>query len=99
MVWRTYITDAHDGTIITPIDLPSFTWSMTVNDSSLSTTPSKEVGVDDVSGITVPWNAVPGDTQRENTRPSKAAGKPSPCSGAMTTTCVTPLSAPQYCGV
>lgn len=65
MVWRTYITDAHDGTIITPIDLPSFTWSMTVNDSSLSTTPSKEVGVDDVSGITVPWNAVPGDTQRE----------------------------------
>lgn len=65
MTWGCYITDLETGRIGSYIDLPSFSWTLTVNDSSMSTTPTKHVGLDDVQSITVPWSAVPGETQRD----------------------------------
>lgn len=65
MSWRPYLTDVHTGLLGAPIDLPSFSWSMDVNDSSLSTTKSKKVGLDQVQNVTVPWDTIPGGTPRE----------------------------------
>lgn len=65
MSHRAYLTDAFTGLLLQPIELPGTSWEMSVNDSSLTTTPSRKVGVDEVQNITVPWAAVPGDTQRE----------------------------------
>lgn len=64
-MWRAYITDIHTGLIGQPLDIPNFSWTVTINDSSLSTTKSKAVGKDDVQSITLPWAAVPGHTARE----------------------------------
>lgn len=65
MSWQPYLTDVHTGLIGAPIDIPSFSWSMDINDSSLSTTKNKKVGLDQVQNITVPWDTIPGSTQRE----------------------------------
>lgn len=64
MSWQPYLTDVHTGLLGAPIDIPSFSWSMDVNDSSLSTTKSKKVGLDQVQNVTVPWDTIPGGTQR-----------------------------------
>lgn len=63
MMWRCYLADTMTGTLIAPIDIPSFTWRVTVSDSSFSTTKGKGVGVDEVGSITLPWSAVPSGTQ------------------------------------
>lgn len=65
MSWQPYLTDVHTGLLGAPIDIPSFSWSMDVNDSSLSTTKSKKVGLDQVQNVTVPWDTIPGGTPRE----------------------------------
>lgn len=62
MRWRAYLGDTMTGLVGAPIDLPNFSWSVSVSDSSLSTTKDKNVGADTVSSLTVPWAAVPGDT-------------------------------------
>lgn len=59
-MWRCYLGDTMTGLIDRPIDLPSFAWSVTVSDSSLSTNSDKGSGTEDWSGVTVPWSAVPG---------------------------------------
>ena len=46
------------GLIDKPIDLPSFSWSVSVGDSSLATNKEKGAGTDEWSGITVPWSAI-----------------------------------------
>ena len=43
MAWRAYVVDTISGQIMCPIDLPNFSWSVSVADSSLSTTKSKGV--------------------------------------------------------
>ena len=58
MSWVTYICDTMTGALDRPIDIPSFSWSVTVSDSSLSTNSDKGAGTSDWSGITVPWTAV-----------------------------------------
>lgn len=60
-----YITDIRTGRILNKIDLGSFSWSMSMNDSSLTTTPNKVVRADEVSNIDVQWSSVPGRTQAE----------------------------------
>lgn len=64
-MWAAYTTDLMTGQLEKFIDIPSFSWTVTVNDSSMSTTKKKEVGLDDVTGITLPWEAIPGDTPQE----------------------------------
>lgn len=68
MSWRTYAVDTISGRILYPIDLPNFSWSVSVNDSSLSTTKSKGAGQDEVSGLKVPWTAVPANSPDERSR-------------------------------
>lgn len=59
MTWRAYIFDTMSGRIRCPIDLPSFSWSLSVSDSAFSTTRDKNVGEDEADGLRVPWAAVP----------------------------------------
>lgn len=61
-MWSAYLVDTIDGRIAAPIDLPSFTWTMSVTDSAMSTTRDKSVGEGETSGLRVPWSAIPGDT-------------------------------------
>lgn len=68
MAWNAYIVDTISGQIMCPIDLPNFSWSVSVADSSLSTTKSKGVGQDEVSGLKVPWTAVPANSPGERSR-------------------------------
>ncbi|MBY8967940.1 hypothetical protein KHP57_19835, partial [Algiphilus sp. NNCM1] len=60
--------DTISGQIMCPIDLPNFSWSVSVADSSLSTTKSKGVGQNEVSGLKVPWTAVPANSPSERSR-------------------------------
>lgn len=62
MSWAAYLGDTVTGQIGAPIDLPAFSWSVSVSDSSLATTRDKGTGEGEASSITVPWGAVPGDT-------------------------------------
>lgn len=56
--WQCYLGDTMTGLIDRPIDLPSFSWSVDIGDSSLSTNKDKGAGTDEWSGITVPWTAI-----------------------------------------
>ena len=60
--WQPYLCDTVTGQIETPIDLPAFSWSVSVSDSSLATLKEKGLGDETVSGLTVPWTSLPGDT-------------------------------------
>ena len=64
-MWSAYICDTMTGLLRSPIDIPSFSWSMSISDSSLSTTRDKGTGEGEASSITVPWSAVPADTPAE----------------------------------
>ena len=68
MSWRAYLFDTVSGQIAQQIDLPAFTWSMTVADCALSTTKSKDVGEDEIGGLDLPWTAIPGNTPEEKAR-------------------------------
>lgn len=58
MSWRCYLGDTMTGLLDRPIDLPSFSWSVDVGDSSLATNRDKGAGTDEWGGITVPWTAI-----------------------------------------
>ncbi|NMN02792.1 hypothetical protein [Bifidobacterium panos] len=62
MTWRGFLYDTISGQLAQEIDVPSFTWSMTVSDSSFSTTKDKGVGEDEVGGLELPWSQIPGTT-------------------------------------
>lgn len=64
-MWRCWIADTRTGQLVAPLDIPSFSWSVSVGDSSLSTMRDKGVGEDEASGLTLPWGAVPGNSARE----------------------------------
>lgn len=59
-MWRTYLGDTMSGQIGEPIDIPNMTWSVSVSNSSLSTTRDKGVGESSTGGLQLPWTAVPG---------------------------------------
>lgn len=58
MSWRCWLGDTMTGLIDRPIDLPSFSWSVSVADSSLATNRQAGAGTEDWSGVTVPWTAI-----------------------------------------
>ena len=64
MAWRAYIVDTISGQLLCPIHLPNFSWSVSVADSSLSTTKSKGVAQDEASGLKVPWHCGAGQFAR-----------------------------------
>lgn len=61
-MWNSYICDTISGLMITPIDLQSFSWHMSVSDSSLSTNTKRNIGEDGLSQISLPWASVPSNT-------------------------------------
>lgn len=62
MSWRAYVFDTMTGLIRCPIDLPSFSWTVSVSDSTLSTTRDKGVGEQEATGLRLPWGAIPATT-------------------------------------
>lgn len=60
--WNCFLYDTMTGLLGQQIDIPSFTWSMSVSDASFSTSKDKGFGEDEVSGIELPWSQIPGDT-------------------------------------
>jgi hypothetical protein len=61
-MWNSYVCDTISGLMITPIDLQSFSWHMSVSDSSLSTNTKRNIGEDGLSQISLPWASVPSNT-------------------------------------
>lgn len=61
MSWRAWLTDARDGRVIAPVDVPSFQWQMGIRDSSFTTAP-REPGDRSASNLTLPWSALPAST-------------------------------------
>lgn len=59
-MWNAVLFDTMTGQLDQQIDVPSFSWSMTVNNSSFTTTPEREVGDDQVDSLQLPWSQVPG---------------------------------------
>ena len=68
MSWRAYLCDTMTGQLDTRIDLPSFSWQVDVSDASLATTKSKGYGDTTLSGLTIPWSALPGGTDSARRR-------------------------------
>lgn len=62
-MWRCYLADTMSGQLAEPIDIPSFSWTTSISDSSMSTTRDKGAGAYEASGLELPWTAVPGATQ------------------------------------
>lgn len=62
MTWAAYLYDTTTGLLDQQIDIPSFTWSMTISDSALATAQGKGTGEDDISGLELPWSQIPGTT-------------------------------------
>lgn len=58
MSWALYTMDTRTGLLRQRVDVPSFSWSVTVSDASLSTTRDKGTGEGEASSLTVPWSAV-----------------------------------------
>ncbi len=67
-MWSCYLFDTMTGLISDPIDIPNFSWEVSINSSTLCTTRDKNVGKGDVSGLTVPWDAIPGKTGIQKAR-------------------------------
>lgn len=58
--WNFFLYDTMSGRLAQQIDVPAFTWSMSVSDASFSTSKDKGVGEDDLSGLELPWGQIPG---------------------------------------
>lgn len=58
-MWNVFLYDTMTGLLAQQIDVPSFSWSMSVNDSSFTTTPQRQVGVDQLTGLQIPWAQIP----------------------------------------
>lgn len=60
-MWQPYLCKTTSGQLVEPIYIPKFSWDLTISDFSLTTDTDKDVAKEDVSGLTIPWGAVPGD--------------------------------------
>lgn len=59
-MWQCFLYDTVTGQLAEQIDVPSFSWDMSVNDSSFTTTPQRTLGDDSISSLEMPWSQVPG---------------------------------------
>ena len=67
MTWRVYLMEVASGLVGPEIQIPSFSWTRTIGDSSMQTTADtsatqKGTGSASMSGLTLPWTAVPAST-------------------------------------
>lgn len=61
-MWRCFLCDTMTGLLGAEIDIPAFSWSITISDCSFDTTADKGTGEGEVSSIVLPWTSIPGDT-------------------------------------
>lgn len=64
-MWRCFLCDTADGRLRSEIDVPSFSWTVTVSDCSFDTTNDKGTGEGEVSKVTLSWMSLPGSTADE----------------------------------
>lgn len=66
-MWRVFLGNTMSGELAQAIDVPGFTWSISVSDASFKTgrDVDKGVGQDDLSKISLPWSAIPADDPSE----------------------------------
>ena len=65
MSWRCCVIDTATGLIGAEIDVPAFSWMVSVSDSSFATSRGEGVGEDEVSAVDLSWGAVPANSQEE----------------------------------
>ena len=61
-MWRCFLCDTMTGLLRSEIEIPAFSWTISISDCSFSTETDKGTGEGEVSSITLPWSALPGTT-------------------------------------
>ena len=56
-MWRSFLFDTMTGRLGREIDVPGFTWSVSVSDSTFSTRSNKGLGEGSIGGVELPWTA------------------------------------------
>ena len=64
-MWLCYLCDTMTGELGAQIDVPAFSWSLSVSDCSFDTTADKGTGEGEASSLTVPWQCLPGSTPED----------------------------------
>lgn len=67
-MWSCTLFDTITGQLAEPIDIPNVSWSVSVSDCSLSTVRDKGTGEGEMNSLTLPWEAVPGETKEAKQR-------------------------------
>lgn len=60
-MWSLHLADTMTGLLGEPIDIPHFSWALSLTDSSL-VTGDKMAGVDELTSLQLPWTSVPAET-------------------------------------
>lgn len=60
-MWSLHLADTMTGLLGEPIDIPHFSWALSLTDSSL-VTGDKMAGVDELTSLQLPWTSVPAAT-------------------------------------
>ena len=55
MAWRVWLFDGLTGVLDREINIGSFSWRVTVSDSSFETSKDRNVGKDELNGFSLPW--------------------------------------------
>jgi len=63
MAWRCWLCDTMTGLVGVPIDIPTFSWSLSIGDSTLATTRDKGTGDETGTGMQLPLTAFPATTR------------------------------------
>ena len=63
MGWRCWLCDTMTGLVDVPIDMPTFSWSLSIGDSTLATTRDKGTGDETGTGMQLPLTAFPAATR------------------------------------
>lgn len=63
MAWRCWLYDTITGLIVEPIRIPTFTWTVDINSSTMNTTRDRRFGDTSATGLTVAWDGIPGTTK------------------------------------
>ena len=66
-MFKTYIIDTATGNILAPIDIPEFSWTLSIKQeqSGLVTRPTKINTEGSTGGINIRWDSIPGETPTE----------------------------------
>lgn len=69
-MFKTYIIDTATGNILAPIDIPEFSWTLSIKQeqSGLVTRPTKINTEGSTGGINIRWDSIPGETPTEKQR-------------------------------